>query len=1320
MSSKTSGEAVVHEEIKQISLKIKLPACISSEEDLEITSLLNETLADLKESFNLLPVTQSLTNFNIFYQNVNISESFDDLDTVKDILSELNVDAEHVSLVLKEKPYNLAGIYEHLTKFREVAGLHFMDKSDSGFGVLSGSSKFSDIELNDIKESQSDDVKEDESIGEDSKSKSDADEKKQDDDKSKPEITFTDEEKQQISKITDSLVSENFGNLVDFGTFKNINSGVKSPLKSLTISQWSPVPSYQKIKGDLLYITLQTLENETFNITCHLSGFFVNKSSTVNFNSAIKINENGRVHKDYLLINLVDSLSPSFGKTIIENELNLSSASKYAESYLIPSNSVMSSPWIADPSNVVNQPDPSRFQLPLITNGVDGAGFVKEWNEDFQAIRELPNNTINERILREKLLIKSLHEFNKVATETALNVIQGNLTPLNPNEPREFHIYLRNGIFYSFGVNAAGAFDLTGGNEAARYTASKDLATVKLMNRVDAKGIHNLVTCIVDYMGQRVICQAPVPGILDSGNDEDAEEEPADKVCYGLSTDNTQIFNDSSFEAALKPVAEAFHLKPHKVTIAEDIKSEGDLIISKDIKGVKGTDNRKYIIDLYRTAPVDIEFIESNWDESNEKSYPHRETLLRHEAVEEWWKRKVSVLFKAETERLEKEGKLEPKDGEKPQVVLPSDQVTINTDAFTSLDENKKDQEEIRELSKFIKEKLIEEFLEENSKQISPFDGNHLTSMLHKQGINLRYLGYIAEQASIRKEDHLSRIAETKKANEDEILKRETENKANDAKKNEQLKNDAEVNKKETKNEEEKEEVSNGEFEPIVSNFDSLYKISVQEMIARSVKHVLRKISTDIPFYLVPTFVTHFHNCLFGSEINQNPECLVDETIKELYSENELEFTKLDSNQVIDLVTNEVFVRFRYQLPDGWVSTLVKPLQLFREIALKFGIQWKSQDYAFSKEEFETFKESSAIETHKVSTKSSKNKKNKKKQSQLVIESIERTTVFVADDIIGFLPIVKDSTYKSTLVDEIFETARAQIYKGENETGITLLNNLLSVYEQIYGRVHPETSKFYSLLSQYFAELGLMSDACNIARKACILAERTTGFDSYEAITAYINAAFFESTNDDYINALKLYNKAINDWSLVYGDGHPSSVNTFANLAELLSEHKLFQPANKLFEKAISISNRLNGEESQICGMLKYRYGGSLLSSGDFKFALEQFRAANDIFTKLIGPDDQLSKKSLSFVTNISTYLAYNEHQESEKKKQLAQQGQSSNGKFKIKSSIDQDLKNTKGKKNVVTQPNPDIASKSVDDILSYIEGNQPKKQGKKSNHKKN
>ena len=91
-SDEASSEALAQEDIKHIIFReYSLPACISNEEDLEVPSLLSETLADIRETLNLSAATQNLTNFNVFYQDINLSENFDDLVPLNDILTELGV-----------------------------------------------------------------------------------------------------------------------------------------------------------------------------------------------------------------------------------------------------------------------------------------------------------------------------------------------------------------------------------------------------------------------------------------------------------------------------------------------------------------------------------------------------------------------------------------------------------------------------------------------------------------------------------------------------------------------------------------------------------------------------------------------------------------------------------------------------------------------------------------------------------------------------------------------------------------------------------------------------------------------------------------------------------------------------------------------------------------------------------------------------------------------------------------------------------------------------------------------------------------------------
>ncbi|KAI5955948.1 CLU1 [Candida margitis] len=1302
---------------KELMLKIELPSVLDTEQkELSITSHYEENVADLRQTFAVLPKTRNLTNYSIHVQGIDV-ESLGEIVSFAEIIVALQLgDVEQLRVQIIAKAYNLASVYEQISKFRDTIGLHYIDSVCTDIGSQGGVSKFNSIELDQLK------VRE-EPQGE-SKGGSE----------SKESTPLSKEEEGLLATIVDSLSVEKGTDLVSETKFDKVNNVVKLPIRSLSISQWSPVPIFQNNKGDLLYLTLQTLENETFNITCHFSGFFVNKSSTINFNPNIKINEKGKFFKNYLLFDLVSSLSPLFASTIVENEVKLTTSTEYPESYLLPYNSFLAHPWIVDESNLKSTPDVSRSQLPLINNGVDGSDFIKEWNNEFQSIKELPSSTFQERIIRDKLIQKTLFEFTKSATETAMHIIKGDIAPMNPTEEEDKYIYLKNGVFYSTGASTVDGFENTGAEEASRYVASKDLAGVKIINRHDVRGLSTLLTCVIDYMGKRVVCQAPVPGILDATVGE--EEEIQEKVKYGSSSDGSKILEDESFEEPLKQVGEIFHLKPHKVKLSDEIQSQNKLVVSKDTKGLTGTDGRKYVIELYRTAPRDIEFIESNFNPEDSQSYPHGEALLRHEAVNEWWKRKVSALFKAETEKLEKEGKLDNKEGEeKPQIALPTDQVVFNPDAFSTSFESDQDRDEVREVSKFIKDKLIVEFLDNVKQQLPPFDGQQLTEQLHRHGINMRYLGYIAEQLVAKTKEYKSEIeklisenvALVKKVKEEEDQKRKEEEEKKEEEKKEE---DAE----------EQETDSNATYELAIANYNATYTIAIHEMIARASKHILRKLIKGVPTYLVPSAVAHFHNCLLGGAITEQPAATLDDSVASFYSDNELSFTKLGHKQVVNLVSDEVYARFRFKLPNNWVDDIVRKPQLLREIAFQFGIQWKSHNYAFTKEQFDVAEEQVEVEVVErrstSSSSSSSSKKSKKKnspQSQLVSKLIKRQSTFIADDIVSFTPIIKDSSYKSTIIDEIFASARAQLVSGDKEVGMSMFTELAAIHESIYGKVNPETAKFYTLLAQVYQELGMDYDAALIGRRAVILCERSCGFDSHDTITAYMNQAYFEGGNEQPMNALKLYKQAIDTWSLGYGVDHPAIVNTLINSSEALMKVKQYNGAKQLLQLALKYSQDLNnGQDSEITALIYFRIANVVVASNAIAQSQEFFDVSYAMFQRLLGPHDAMTKQVGKYQANIALYVEYTKAQASREKKSaksaaassganrvLQQQQQQSKAKFASAVSGGKHhhahAKNGHSKKSAQgpPQPDPSIANKSVDEILNFIEGH--KKASKKN-----
>ena len=1244
-----------------IRLTIHLAQCFDAGVNfVESVHARGDSIADIKEALAATSQLNQVTNYELVHEGRKLTQLFDDVTTLDEIFG----DAASATVTMVERAYSLKAVYDHLRRFRENMGLSFVDYAYRAFGVGVGSSNFSSVGLKDV----------------DTRSAVDKKSSGEKDTASAPDPVGHSEE--ELLHIKEHATVAFGGALAS--QFANDSLSVLSkwtlPIRSLTLSQWNPPPPPRRLKGDLLYLTLSTLENETFVITCHVSGFYVSRISNTNFNPAVKSSDKGVAHKHYVLHNLVSTLSLKFCAALSANKAVLHEATKLPESYLIPSQVVMRFPWVVSQKQVDQQivPDFSRVQLPVYANGTDGTDVVKDWNEEYQAIKDFPREQFSERLLREKLLSKCIQEFNQTATATAMDIVHGNLAPLNPNEEPRKHIYLRNNIFYSFGANAVGSHDHTGGDEAARYCFGKDLNSIKILNRCDGGGAHTLLSCVVDYLGERVVCQAPVPGIF---NEQlDSEGQPVEKVAYGYAQEKDTIVVDAAMGESMRHIADAFHLKSHLVTLESGSTTGCDeLVVSKSTKGIRGTDSRNYVIDLYRTTPLDVAFLDAHYDDS-ETSYPHKEASMRHELVEEWFKRRATSIFKAKAHDLEQNGGSVC--GEKSQIAIPYEEIVFNPDTFAGTRDSDADASTVREISGLVTKHMIPECLDDVSKNSVPVDGIQLTEFLHKFGINMRYLGCVAGEA-------LRHIGEFKaQVERDVAANRQAMTEKTDTKKE---KEEKEIDEKT----DEKGKPSAAKLYPVVANLTALHNLAVQEIVVRAAKHVLRKQGLRVPLSLKSHFVAHFHNCFLGSDVTSTPSVAVEPDLKAFFSDEQMSFVELDTHKVKLLIETEAYARFRYTLADNWLQDIKRP-QAMRELALRFGIQWKAQEYCFNKAALAEQSASEPVETvHEPAPLKGRKKKHAADPAPV---RATRTTTFVADDVVAFVPVVKDSSYRCALVDEVFETAKQQLQQGNKDVGLSLCLELLSFYKQIYGDVHVETADFYSSLAHLYAENDMAAEACIVARKAVILNERLRGIDSFETANAYVKASYYEALNKDSYNSFLLNAKVFAMWNSIYGVGHPNILNIFSNCGLMLENFKLYAEARTLYEQALNASIAMNGELSDISAVLRFRLGVFLCQRSLFEEAMAEFSVAARLFGELVGPDDQLTRESAKFFSSIYGYLEY---QKQERERKSAPKPVLS----KKAGRVPNGLRAGKRGKSGAVAVNPELALKSVDEILRFIEG---------------
>lgn len=485
-------------------------------------------------------------------------------------------------------------------------------------------------------------------------------------------------------------------------------------VKSLSLSPWNPPPHNLRQRGHLIYLQVTTLEGEQYSITSHVSGFYVNKSSNNKFDPFTKTNP--RSNSAHSLLELISQLSPEFRQQF--QKLHEFQSRKDPLITFQPTNAIPASPWLVPPPVApyfTHQPDIARSQETFLIAGTESNDTLRDFNEEFQSTRELPKETVQERVFRERLLSKLFADFTDAAVRGAMLIARNEVAPLNPTEGRDAQIYVYNNIFFSYGADGVGTFATEGGDEAARVATGKDVMGVKAVNNLDITGLATPGTVVVDYLGRRIVAQSIVPGIF-------KQREPGEnQIDYGGVEGKDVIATNEVFVPLFEKLSKAMRVKHHPVWDKES--KRHDLVSSVETKGLLGTDGRKYVLDLYRTTPLDIAFIEKHRDQvEGDDRYPHRMTVLRSELVESIYRTKMREYVNAEVERRRKEkSEAEPSSEgsekkEEPETVdISGFQFALNPDVFSGQkpqsDEEKsrmqEDEEDVRKACEFLTEKVI-------------------------------------------------------------------------------------------------------------------------------------------------------------------------------------------------------------------------------------------------------------------------------------------------------------------------------------------------------------------------------------------------------------------------------------------------------------------------------------------------------------------------------------------------------------------------------------------------------------------------------------
>uniref|UniRef100_A0A2N9G2E6 Clu domain-containing protein n=1 Tax=Fagus sylvatica TaxID=28930 RepID=A0A2N9G2E6_FAGSY len=334
------------------------------------------------------------------------------------------------------------------------------------------------------------------------------------------------------------------------GSLSNLLSSSSKEIKcveSIVFSSFNPPPSYRRLVGDLIYLDVVTLEGNKFCITGTTKMFYVNSST----GNTLDPRPSKTSSEATTLVGLLQKISSKFKKAFREILERRASAHPFENvQSLLPPNS-----WLGLHPVPEHKRDAARAEDALtLSYGSELIGMQRDWNEELQSCREFPHTTPQER-------------------------------------------YVHNNIFFSFAVDA----DLEqlskkrSANSNIESSSSLNISSDKASSLLHGdSGIPNGEKCEGSSSGERdtvVEVASNVPAETQLTESEQATYASANNDLKG-----TKAYQEADVSGLYNLAMAIIDYRGYK------------LAAPVECKGIVGSDDRHYLLDLMRVTPRDANY----------------------------------------------------------------------------------------------------------------------------------------------------------------------------------------------------------------------------------------------------------------------------------------------------------------------------------------------------------------------------------------------------------------------------------------------------------------------------------------------------------------------------------------------------------------------------------------------------------------------------------------------------------------------------------------------------------------------------------------
>lgn len=893
-------------------------------------------------------------------------------------------------------------------------------------------------------------------------------------------------------------------------------------LKVLTTSAWNPPPGHRKLHGDLMYLYVVTMEDKRYHISACPRGFYINQSTDEVFNPK----PDNPSHLCHSLIDLLSQISPTFRRVFAQMQkkrLQRHPFERVATPYQIYT---WTAPQLDHTLDAIRAEDTFSSKLGYEEHI---PGQTRDWNEELQTTRELPRKKLPERLLRERAIFKVHSDFVTAATRGAMAVVDGNVMAINPGEDAKMQMFIWNNIFFSLGFDVRDHYKDLGGDAAAFVAPRNDLHGVRVYSAIDIEGLYTLGTVVIDYRGYRVTAQSIIPGIL--------EREQEQSVVYGSIDFGKTVLSHPKYLELLNKAAN--HLKIFQHSVINDKGEAVELCSSVECKGIIGNDGRHYILDLLRTFPPDVNFLDIPEEDRSEickkHGFPiihkHKLSCLRQELLEAFFEDRYMMFIrhaafslqayneskrtnnKAIDEKAAENGKDETdnnklveekdsntKDLNKDDAIKPKLESNNNLTDNTVLDTK---DEKNSEIEKKIMETIAGDSQHAaDSKEIVKKSCAAIGSLkecefdirfnpdVYSPGI--RHVENDGLPNSLQRQKQLVRDAASfLLAHQIPMLVQDLSDHTSAPMEGATL-----VEAMHTRgiNVRYLGVLAKALFERDEMRY--LYSIAVGELIIRATKHLFREYMQNTDTISMAAAVSHFLNCLLSSGPLAPPPPGIEEllkTNKRRYNKrksqeakngngngNKDKLTNGDSgHEWTSLTQKSMWQQIKRELKSYWNFDLV--CDSIEQATEKYGLQRISLLRSFC------LKNGIQILLREYSFES----KNK--------------PTFNDEDITNIFPVVKHINPRASDAYNFYSTGQTKIQNGYFKDGYELISEALNLLNNVYGAMHPENAQCLRMLARLSYIMGDAAEALAIQQRAVLMSERVNGIDHQYTITEYVS-----------------------------------------------------------------------------------------------------------------------------------------------------------------------------------------------------------------------